>query len=76
VSGVDARPGVDDREDLHRLEVGQSEVVGFGKGQDVAFAGDALGSEEEVREASGSVSQNATKVVEVFVDSLPSLLGA
>ena len=45
---VYARPSVNDGEDLNRLEVGQGEVVGFGEGQDVAFASDAFGPKQEV----------------------------
>ena len=42
---VNARPCINDGEDLSRLQIGKSEIVRFGKGQDVAFAGDRLRSE-------------------------------
>lgn len=42
---VNARPCINDREDLSRLEIGKSEIVRFREGQDIAFASDRLGSQ-------------------------------
>jgi len=51
MGGVDARPGFDDGENLDGFEVGKSEVVGFGEGQDVAFASNPFCFEKKIREA-------------------------
>jgi hypothetical protein len=45
--GIDLRPGVDDRHNLGSRQIGQRQVVCGGKGEDVAFAYDGLGAEEE-----------------------------
>ena len=50
VRGVDLGPCLDDGEDLRRREVCEGEIVGRGKGEDVAFSFDGFGAKEEGRE--------------------------
>ena len=45
--GVDLGPCLDDGEDLRRREVCEGEIVGWGKGEYVAFSFDGFGAEEE-----------------------------
>ena len=42
---IDSSPCVNDGQNLDRLQIGKSKVMGFGKGQDVTFTSDRLGSE-------------------------------
>lgn len=44
---INLGPGVDDRHNLGSREIGQSQIVRGGKGEDVAFAYDGFGAEEE-----------------------------
>ena len=47
VRGIDVGPSIDDGDDLCGRQVGQSEIMGCGEGEDVAFAGDRLCSQEQ-----------------------------
>lgn len=45
--GVNVCPGVDYGDDFGGRQVGEGLVVGGGEGEDVAFADDGFGAEEE-----------------------------
>ena len=47
VRRIDLGPGIDDGDDLRGRQVGQGEIMGCGEGEDVAFAGDGLCSQEQ-----------------------------
>ena len=63
--GIDVGPSIDDGDDLCGRQVGQSEIMGCGEGEDVAFAGDRLCSQEQRLEVCSKKGKEVSKRLSV-----------